>query len=60
MEEDCASQPVEAAAEESILKAAPYPPSPVIADIVWDWSSHRRRAAGSDNWPITWADDDGQ
>ena len=39
------------------MTTAPYPPSPVIADIVWDWSSHRRRAAGSDNWPITWADD---
>lgn len=38
---------------------APYPPSPVIARI--DWAPKEtilRRARGSDNWPITWADDD--
>ena len=39
--------------------AAPYPPSPVIAGI--DWAppeTVRRLAKGSDNWPLTWADDD--
>ena len=36
---------------------APYPPSPVIAEISFDFSSRDRRAPGSDNWPITWADD---
>ncbi|HEX7049642.1 MAG TPA: DUF4185 domain-containing protein [Longimicrobiales bacterium] len=36
---------------------APYPGSPVIADIRFDWSTHRREAPGSDNWPLTWADD---
>jgi CubicO group peptidase (beta-lactamase class C family) len=39
--------------------AAPYPPSPVIARI--DWSAPAsiiRLARGSDNWPMTWADDD--
>ncbi|HYD82454.1 MAG TPA: hypothetical protein VEA63_00345, partial [Opitutus sp.] len=35
----------------------PYPPSPVIEDIVLDWSTHRREAIGSDNWQLTWADD---
>jgi hypothetical protein len=25
--------------------------------ITFDWSTHDRRAPGSDNWPITWADD---
>jgi hypothetical protein len=40
--------------------AAPYPPSPVIADVKWDFSSRIRMAPGSDNWPITWADDDNQ
>jgi len=40
--------------------AAPYPPSPVIAGIWFDWSTHRRHALGSDNWQLTWADDDHQ
>src|SRR6187549_874230 len=37
--------------------AAPYPPSPVIAGVEFDFSTHRRLAPGSDNWPTTWADD---
>ena len=41
----------------SISKAI-YPPSPVISDIIWDFKSHVQQAPGSDNWPITWADDD--
>jgi hypothetical protein len=36
---------------------APYPPSPVINGVTFDFSSRDRRAPGSDNWPITWADD---
>ena len=37
----------------------PYPPSPVIREIVWaPADTIVRRAAGSDNWPVTWADDD--
>ena len=39
---------------------APYPPSPVIAGISLDWSTHQRHALGSDNWQLTWADDDHQ
>lgn len=39
---------------------APYPPSPVIADMVLDWSTHQRHAQGSDNFQLTWADDDHQ
>ncbi len=38
----------------------PYPDSPVIDAIHFDFASHDRRAPGSDNWPITWADDDNQ
>ena len=38
----------------------PYPPSTVIFDVLFDWTTHDRRALGSDNWPITWADDDHQ
>lgn len=37
--------------------AAPYPPSPVIADLTLDWATHQRHAQGSDNWQLTWADD---
>jgi len=38
----------------------PYPPSSVISDMTLNWSTHERQAPGSDNWPITWADDDHQ
>ena len=37
--------------------APPYPPSNVIAGVEFDFSTHRRLAPGSDNWPTTWADD---
>jgi CubicO group peptidase (beta-lactamase class C family) len=38
---------------------APYPPSRVIRELVWaPAETIRRDAAGSDNWPLTWADDD--
>jgi hypothetical protein len=41
--------------------AAPYPPSSVIKSIKWaPVDTIIRRASGSDNWPITWADDDNQ
>ncbi|HQU16062.1 MAG: hypothetical protein B7Z66_08080 [Chromatiales bacterium 21-64-14] len=36
---------------------APYPPSPVISGITWDYSSLQHAAQGSDLWPMTWADD---
>jgi hypothetical protein len=37
----------------------PYPPSPVITGIQWaPVDSIVRMAPGSDNWPLTWADDD--
>lgn len=39
---------------------SPYPNSKHISDIQFDWSTHDRRAPGSDNWPITWADDNHQ
>lgn len=40
-------------------EAAPYPPSPVIASIEWAPPEKViRKAKGSDNWPLTWADDD--
>ena len=37
----------------------PYPPSPVIREVVSAPArTIVRHAAGSDNWPVTWADDD--
>jgi hypothetical protein len=38
---------------------APYPPSSVISKITFS-DEIRRDAEGSDNWPITWSDDDRQ
>ncbi len=43
-----------------LTAAPPYPKSPVIGGVVFNWSTHTRMASGSDNWAITWADDDHQ
>jgi CubicO group peptidase (beta-lactamase class C family) len=44
---------------ESSRVVQPYPPSPIIKDIEWTPAETIvRKASGSDNWPITWADDD--
>ncbi|MHC4401497.1 MAG: DUF4185 domain-containing protein [Planctomycetota bacterium] len=40
-----------------VLGEMPYPESPVIQQLRLDWSTHQRAAPGSDNWPVTWADD---
>ena len=45
---------------QSTRAAAPYPPSKAITRVTFDWPTHIRRANGSDNWPITWADDNHQ
>ncbi len=37
-----------------------YPRSQTIERVEFDFSTHDCRAPGSDNWPITWADDDHQ
>ncbi len=43
----------------AISAGPPYPPSPVIEKIVWaPADTIVRRASGSDNLPVTWADDD--
>jgi len=38
--------------------AKPYPKSSVIKSAQFDWSTRKRDAQGSDNWQLTWADDD--
>ncbi|HYI93321.1 MAG TPA: hypothetical protein VEX68_07240 [Bryobacteraceae bacterium] len=47
----------------SLVRAAaetksPYPPSPFIRSVHFDWATHKRDAQGSDNWQLTWPDDD--
>jgi CubicO group peptidase (beta-lactamase class C family) len=43
------------------IAAAPYPPSSIITGIAWSPpESIVRMAKGSDNWPMTWGDDDRQ
>jgi CubicO group peptidase (beta-lactamase class C family) len=45
----------------STTRKAPYPPSPAIRGVRWaPKESIVRKARGSDNWPLTWADDDAQ
>jgi CubicO group peptidase (beta-lactamase class C family) len=53
------SQKQDAAAAPSRTVTAPYPGSTFIKEIVWAPKETIIRAAkGSDNWPLTWADDD--
>ncbi|MBZ5624804.1 MAG: serine hydrolase [Acidobacteriia bacterium] len=44
---------------ETVTVRAPYPPSPVIRGAVFG-EEIRRTAVDSDNWPLTWGDDDQQ
>ncbi len=46
-----------AVTDKATSTTSPFPPSPVISDISFDWSTHQRYAQGSDNWQLTWADD---
>ncbi len=49
------------AGEASAAEAGPpYPLSSVITGIAFEWHTHKRRALGSDNWPITWSANDHQ
>lgn len=49
----------QAADEDAEFLAPPYPPSPVIKSITFAPNqSITRQAIDSDNWPMTWADDD--
>lgn len=43
------------------IKSPPYPPSNIIKEVTFaPISSVVKKAEGSDNWPITWCDDDNQ
>jgi hypothetical protein len=53
-----AAQPLPGSLGADAGRAGGYPPSPVIAGLTLDWSTHQRHALGSDNWQLTWADDD--
>ncbi|TNF98414.1 MAG: hypothetical protein EP297_08120, partial [Gammaproteobacteria bacterium] len=39
---------------------APYPNSAFIKEVDIAWPTHNQRAPGSDNWPVTWANDNHQ
>jgi hypothetical protein len=56
----CALTAILATSRESIAddRVLPYPPSPVIAEVVWDWKTHRTAAPGSDLWPVAVGADD--
>ena len=51
--------PPEPLTQRTSTGSAPYPPSPLIKGLTWSSKETIiRRANGSDNWPLTWADDD--
>ena len=41
----------------AVAQTSVYPASPVITGIQFDFDSTKTLAPGSDNWPVTWADD---
>jgi hypothetical protein len=50
---------IDAVVDSSAKATGPYPPSAVISGIRWaPAASIVRRAEDSDNWPLTWGDDD--
>jgi Domain of unknown function (DUF4185)/Secretion system C-terminal sorting domain len=44
----------------NFAQSSPYPNSDYITGITYNWTTYIRLAPGSDNWPVTWADDDNQ
>lgn len=43
---------------EAVAQQAPYPPSTHVESIEWNYESHLQYGQGSDQWPLTWAEDD--
>jgi hypothetical protein len=44
---------------QSVVKGtSPNPKSALIDSVIWHWNTHITSGAGSDQWPVTWADDD--
>lgn len=41
-----------------IGSGAPYPQSSVVKEMSLEWETHKRAAQGSDNFQLTWSDDD--
>jgi hypothetical protein len=53
-----ASDPLAVSTPAASLRGdAPYCPSALIRDMVWDWAHAERSAEGSDLWPVTWGQD---
>jgi len=56
-----ARQPFATAFFATLLWEAPSSAAPAIDTILFDWSTYRGELApGSDNWPLTWCEDDHQ
>ena len=36
---------------------SPYPPSPAVKFVTWDMTIKTQNGLGSDQWPMTWAED---
>jgi len=52
-------EPLARAFSSQTAAVAPYPPSPAIHELRWaPAETIARQAPGSDNWPMTWADND--
>lgn len=47
-------------ATKAAVAASPYPDSSAITGISFNWATHQEMAPGSDNWPVTWADNNHQ
>ena len=60
----CSSQsssaPATSTNQKSSLNKVPYDYSAYIEKITWDFNKTIRQAPGSDNWAVTWSDDDHQ
>jgi len=59
------SQPIQILGKDSRVDASttdgePYPRSSFITNIEFEWSTHKRGAMGSDNFQLTWSNDNGQ
>ena len=52
-------EPIVASVKDKGTGGGPYPASPVIRKVTWaPKETIVRKAKGSDNWPVTWGDDD--
>lgn len=56
----CSIALIVSASYNGFIQTSPYPPSVFIKGLKVDWATHQRYAKGSDNFQLTWAEDDHQ